>query len=48
MDDELAKYTTAEVVHVKQIDRTGIVVIGVMFFIILIILLMRFVKGEYR
>lgn len=48
LDDELAKYTTEEVLHAKKIDRTGIIVIGIMFFIILIILLTRFVKGEYR
>ena len=48
LDDELGKYTTDEVLQAKKIDRTGIIVIGIMFFIILIILLTRFVKGEYR
>lgn len=48
LGNELSKFTSEEVLRAKRIDRTGIVAIGVMLFVILVILLMRVVKGEYR
>lgn len=47
-EDELAKYASAEVNYAKRIDRTAIVAIGVLIFIVMIILLTRVIKGEYR
>ncbi len=48
IERELANKTSASVVQQKNINNTWIIVVAVLAFVIMIVLLMRVVKGEYR
>ena len=48
LEYELDKKTVDEFAEVGKVDMTGIAVMGVLAFVAMMIVLMRFVKGEYR
>ena len=48
LEYELEKYISQELTKVGEVDMTGVAVMGVLAFGVMMIVLMRFVKGEYR
>ena len=48
LEYELDKKTVDEFAKVGKVDMTGVAVMGVLAFVAMMIVLMRFVKGEYR
>lgn len=48
LENTLGQYTSEKINQARTIDKTGIEVVAVLVFIIMIILLTRYMKGEYR
>lgn len=48
LEKTLSQYTSEKIQQARTIDKTGIEVIAVLAFVIMVILLTRYMKGEYR